>query len=198
MTTDMENELRELFREKAAEAPIATPGTATQRVLRRGRLHQAGTVLGSMVVVAALIVGSVAGVTSILEGEGKRPLGSGPDGLPSPSPSPSRAAEPVEPIAPSDLVHGGTYWAVYPWVGAAGSAEADDVSVQLLAEFGIEAGPGELACDQGAAEALGTDAEHGIGVYFETEDEANEFALQAGLLDHTNPVIAHVTTYCLD
>jgi hypothetical protein len=101
-------------------------------------------------------------------------------------------------VAPADLVHGGTYWAVYPWVGRAGSREADDVSAHLLEEFGIEAGPGDLACDQGAAEALGTNAEQGIGVYFETEDDANAFALQAGLLDHTRRVIARVTTYCLD
>jgi hypothetical protein len=101
-------------------------------------------------------------------------------------------------VAPADLVHGGTYWAVYPWVGAAGSREADDVSAQLLEEFGIEAGPGDLACDQGAAEALGTNAEQGIAVYFETVDEANAFALQAGLLDHTRRMIARVTTYCLD
>lgn len=45
---------------------------------------------------------------------------------------------------PLDPVHGGTYWAVYPWVGAAGSPAADDVSAQLLAEFGIEAFPGDL------------------------------------------------------
>jgi hypothetical protein len=109
-------------------------------------------------------------------------------------------AEPEEPApTPVDPVHGGTYWAVYPWVGAAGSREAEDVSAQLLEEFGIEAFPGDLACDQGAAEALGTDAEQGIGVYFETEDDANAFALQAGLLGHeADPVIARVTTYCLD
>jgi hypothetical protein len=109
-------------------------------------------------------------------------------------------AEPEEPApTPVDPVHGGTYWAVYPWVGAAGSREAEDVSAQLLEEFGIEAFPGDLACDQGAAEALGTDAEQGIGVYFETEDDANAFALQAGLLGHeADPVVARVTTFCLD
>ena len=74
-----------------------------------------------------------------------------------------------EPEAPTpvDPVHGGTYWAVYPWVGAPGSREADDVSAQLLEEFGIEAFAGDLSCDDGAAEALGTDAPQGIGVYFE-------------------------------
>ena len=68
-----------------------------------------------------------------------------------------------------------------------------------MARFGIEAFPGDLSCDDGAAEALGTDAPQGIGVYFETEDEANAFADQAGLLGHeADPVIARVTTYCLD
>jgi hypothetical protein len=108
------------------------------------------------------------------------------------SPAELGGPPPVEPV------HGGTYWAVYPWVGAAGSREADDVRAQLLEEFGIEAFPGDLACDQGAAEALGTNAEQGIAVYFETEDDANAFAQQAGLLDHTRRVIARVTTYCLD
>ena len=38
-----------------------------------------------------------------------------------------------------------------------------------------------------------------IGVYFETQEEANDFAMQAGLLGHeADPVIARVTTYCLD
>jgi hypothetical protein len=110
----------------------------------------------------------------------------------------SGAAQPVEWTA-VDPVHGGTYWAVYPWVGSAGSPEADDVSAQLMAEFGIEAFPGDLSCDDGAAEALGTNVPQGIRVYFETEDEANAFALQAGLLGHEgDPVIARVTTYCLD
>ncbi len=106
--------------------------------------------------------------------------------------------EPVAPM-PVDPVHGGIYWAVYPWLGAPGSPEADDATAQLLAEFGIEAFPGDLSCDDGAAEALGTDAPQGIGVYFETEAEANAFADQAGLLGHeADPVIARVTTYCLD
>ena len=73
MSTDFENELRDLFREKAGEAPLATPtlpASAPRQVLRRGRLRQAGTVLGSAVVIVALIVGSVAGLTRIL-GEGK-------------------------------------------------------------------------------------------------------------------------------
>ena len=81
MTTDFENELRDLFREKAAEAPLTTPAmpaSAPPQVLRRGRLHQVGTVLGSMVVVIALILGSVAGLTRILgKGADDRDIGDG-------------------------------------------------------------------------------------------------------------------------
>jgi hypothetical protein len=72
MTTDMERELRELFREKADDAPIATfnaPTAAPQEVLRRGRRHQVGTVLGSAAIVLVLIVGSVAGLNAVLRGE---------------------------------------------------------------------------------------------------------------------------------
>jgi hypothetical protein len=73
MTTDMERELRELFREKAGEAPVATfgaPAAAPQDVLRRGRRLQVGTVLGSAAIVLVLIVGSVAGLNAVFRGEG--------------------------------------------------------------------------------------------------------------------------------
>ena len=81
MSTDFENELRDLFREKAEEAPLATPAmpaAAPRQVLRRSRRHQVGTVLGSAVVVVALIVGSVAGLTRILgEGGDDKDIGDG-------------------------------------------------------------------------------------------------------------------------
>jgi hypothetical protein len=115
----------------------------------------------------------------------------------------SAQGEPVDPVSvdpvPVDPVHGGTYWAVYPWVGPTGGQAANAMVGQLADQFGIQAWQGEIACDQGAAEALGTDAEWRVAVYFETEEEANEFALQSGLLGHeADPVIAQVTTYCLD
>ena len=72
MTTDIERELRELFREKAGEAPLATfnaPTAAPQEVLRRGRRHQVGTVIGSAAIVLVLIVGSVAGLNTLLRGD---------------------------------------------------------------------------------------------------------------------------------
>ena len=104
----------------------------------------------------------------------------------------------VEPV-PVDPIHGGSYWAVYPWTGPTGDPAANEMVGQLFDDFGIQAWQGEIACDQGAAETLGTDDEWRVAVYFETQDEANAFADQAGLLGHEGgPVIARVTTYCLD
>ena len=73
MTTDIERELRKLFREKAGDAPLATfnaPTAAPQEVLRRGRRRQVGTVIGSAAIVLVLIVGSVAGLNTLLRGDG--------------------------------------------------------------------------------------------------------------------------------
>jgi hypothetical protein len=110
----------------------------------------------------------------------------------------SSQGEPVGPM-PVDPVHGGSYWAVYPWLGPAGDPEANAVVGHLFDDFGIRATQGDVSCDQGAAEALGTDAAWRVAVYFETEEDANAFAREAGLLGHdADPVVAHVTTYCLD
>lgn len=107
-------------------------------------------------------------------------------------------AEAVAPM-PVDPAHGGSYWGVYVWLGSEGNGEANDLVGQLFDEHGVQAHQGDLACDRGAAEALGTDASWRVAVYFGTEEEANAFALEAGLLGHeADPVIARVTTYCLD
>src|SRR6266511_4415611 len=66
MSTDIERELRELFRDKAGEAPVGTPAAAPQRVLRRGRRRQVGTVLGSAAIALLVATGSFVGLRSIL------------------------------------------------------------------------------------------------------------------------------------
>jgi hypothetical protein len=100
---------------------------------------------------------------------------------------------------PVDPVHGSTYWAVYLWVGPAGNEEGHRVWEYWYEATAGHVSEGDLACDQGASQALGTDAESRVAAYFDTEEEANTFVLQAGLLGHeAGPVIAHVTTYCLD
>lgn len=105
-------------------------------------------------------------------------------------------SEPPEPVSPE---HGGMYWAVYLGVGEAGP-KAIEWAVDWARRLGVEAGSGELACDQGAAEALGVPADwHGVGVYFDTREDAVNFYLDSGLADHeVEAPIARVTTYCLD
>lgn len=100
---------------------------------------------------------------------------------------------------PVPIEHGGTYWAVYFGVGEEGSAELE-AAVDFARQLGIDAGSGELACDQGAAEALGVPERwHGVGVYFATRDDAERFYIESGLADHeVAPPIAKVTTFCLD
>ncbi len=74
-----------------------------------------------------------------------------------------------------------------------------DRSGQLSNKFGIQAWQGEVACDQGAAEALGPDAAWRVAVYFETRGDASAFAVACRTLyPKSDPAIAHVTTYCLD
>jgi hypothetical protein len=349
MTMDIEEELRELFHDKAAGAPTAvptTPAAAPREVLRRGRLHQIGTVVGSALIAGFLVLGSVAGLEAIL---GERAFQTGPPGGDN---SPSHVVEPrpemvelsgayedqtwivqftgafegagspcievrvesfpehhacPDPVhstlggptpylvgfqfsavyvlagavppevadirfadpdggvtihelqctdgpagwtnpdrdvcastlppegagtlryldaegsvlfeeglgwgsatagappsvsdgipTPVQPTHGGTYWAVYAWVGAPGDPAAEDTSAMLLDRFGIEAFPGDLACDQGAADALGTDAEQGVAVYFDTESDAELFVKMADLLGNPWDPVVQVTTYCLD
>lgn len=108
-----------------------------------------------------------------------------PDG-PSPEPLPA----PVE-----ALEHGGRYFAVYAAVGKQGSPELDE-AVERLADLGIRAGAGELACDEGAAASLGVPPDSwGVGVYFDREDDAAAFA---AALDPAGLGPVPVRTYCLD
>lgn len=101
--------------------------------------------------------------------------------------------------APVDPLHGGTYWAVYPWVGPTGDPAANAMVGHLFDQFGIQAIQGEVGCDQGAAEALGTDVEWRVAVYFDTRGDAQAFADQLALSAGVTDVqVAQVTTNCLD
>jgi hypothetical protein len=94
---------------------------------------------------------------------------------------------------------GGTYWAVYAWLGSGDQEAQIEEAQRYLEQRGVHGVRGSLFCDEGAAETLSTSAEHKVAVYFETEEEANTFALDAGLLGHeAGPVVAKVTIACLE
>jgi hypothetical protein len=100
---------------------------------------------------------------------------------------------------PVPVEHGGTYWAVYLGVAEGGSPELD-AAMEFARRLGVKAGSGDLACDQGAAEVLGVPADwQGVGVYFATREDAERFYIGSGLSDlDAEPLIARVTTFCLD
>jgi hypothetical protein len=100
---------------------------------------------------------------------------------------------------PAEPVHGGSYWAVYVWAGEARSPEANAAVAALSEDFGIQAFQGDLGCDDGAAEALPPGATWGVAVYFATGADATAFADEYRSRNPgSDPVMAHVTTYCLD
>ncbi|MET1012434.1 MAG: hypothetical protein ABWY83_08645, partial [Actinomycetota bacterium] len=110
----------------------------------------------------------------------------------------SSQGEPVGPM-PVDPVHGQTYWAVYVWVGAAGTPDSNEVVAKLFDDFGIQGIQGGVGCDEGASEAVGPDAVWRVAVYFATGADARAFAdeYRAGN-PGSDPLVAQVTTYCLD
>ncbi len=126
---------------------------------------------------------------------------------PAPVPTPSVTASPVPSAEPSptptalpspittDVEHGGTYFGVYLAVAPFDTPELE-AAVDLLAELGIEAFPGSIACDQGAAAQLGVRGDLAtVAVYFERFREATRFARA---LDPSPLGIARVQTFCAD
>lgn len=120
---------------------------------------------------------------------------------PTSSPSPAGTTEPAEtPVAlPSPITtaveHGGTYYGVYLAVAPFDTPELD-AAVAQLAELGIEAFPGSIGCDQGAAAQLGVREDLAtVAVYFERFRQAATFARA---LDPPPLGIAQVQTYCAD
>jgi hypothetical protein len=122
-----------------------------------------------------------------------QPVSPSPTESPSPTPTESPAA--ISPPAVT-VEQGGRYWAVYAVVAEARSAELDEAFNRLRDLEVTVGGFGELACDEGAAEALGVDPSlHGVAVYFERKADAQAFAAS---LDPPPAGVARVRTFCAD
>jgi hypothetical protein len=94
---DLERDLRELLGSKAGNA---APSTApSPGILRRARRRQVGTVITTLVVVAAVIVGSVAALQTVLRKDPSTPQPATPPVLPEARPGFSSAALPFASIA---------------------------------------------------------------------------------------------------
>ena len=114
-----------------------------------------------------------------------------------PPPVPPADAPPATPPQAADIRHGSEVWAVYvlvtPTYDGPGWAEAG----ARVESLGYTPSGGELACDTGAAEALGLDPQLiGRGVYFGSQADAQRFADLYGAGDVVG--IARVTLLCLD
>ncbi|MEW6058582.1 MAG: hypothetical protein AB1551_00305 [Actinomycetota bacterium] len=115
---------------------------------------------------------------------------------PSPAaPSPSESPLPPLPPAVESVMHGGTYFGVYLAVGEAGDP-ALTAAVEQANALGYQAFPGDIACDQGAAEALGVaDNLMAVAIYFEQVEQANDLIPWL----HQPPLgVVRVQTYCAD
>jgi hypothetical protein len=108
---------------------------------------------------------------------------------------------PMEPVPtpevpePAQLEHGGTAWGVYLAVSESSDDPALEAAKADAAALGYEAGGGEIACDQPAAQTLGVPSDaFAVAIYFDTRAAA-----EAAALFEQPPVgIAKVTTFCLD
>ncbi len=92
-------------------------------------------------------------------------------------------------------MHGERYVGVYLAAAPFDSAELD-AAVEQLAAFGVEAFPGSIGCDQGAAEQLGVSPDLAIvAIYFERRSDALAWV---DALDPPPLGTATVRTYCAD
>lgn len=105
---------------------------------------------------------------------------------------------PDQPPAPLEVIdHGGRYWAVL-WVDGATDADLGVVRQAIDDRWGPLWSDGDIACQDGAAEALDVDQHaRAVSVHFDTEDAASRFAEHADLSAPPTGFV-EVATYCLD
>lgn len=125
---DLERELRALLEEDARHAP---PAPEARAVLRRTRRRQVGVVLTTLAVVAAVAVGSVAGVSALIRSSERR-IPIGPTETPMPSPTAETTTPSPTALAPAVISGSGLdgYVATtFPGAGNSDLAIAPDGAV---------------------------------------------------------------------
>ena len=124
------------------------------------------------------------------------------------TPAPTTSTPPTTTLAPlpptqEQPVHGGDAWAVYLAVSTDISDPEIADAIALLEDLGYVAGwgSGDLACDQGGAQAVGVDPSDNyavVGAYFDTALDAARFVVALDARGHSVLGIGLVQTYCLD
>lgn len=108
---------------------------------------------------------------------------------------------PPFPSPKSQLEHGGEAWAVYLAVAGDFADPSLDEAAATAQSYGFFAGATDINCDQGAAEAVGLapgGSEAVVGVYFDSEVDANQFVLAIEARGHAVAGVGLVQTFCLD
>ncbi|MBO3102501.1 hypothetical protein [Cellulomonas fengjieae] len=112
-----------------------------------------------------------------------------------PSPSTPPTSPPARP-QPADVAHGNRVWGTYVAVVDSFDSPAAVAATARVTELGYAPSGGEIACDQGAGEALGLPPETlVVATYLASKEDAELFAQLYG----PGAVgIAEVTLFCLD
>jgi hypothetical protein len=124
------------------------------------------------------------------------------------TPAPTTSIPPTATLAPlpptqEEPVHGGDAWAVYLALSTDISDPEIVEAIALLEDLGYAAGwgSGDLACDQGGAQAVGVDPSDGyamVGAYFDSALDAARFVVALDTRGQSVRGIGRVQTYCLD
>jgi hypothetical protein len=111
------------------------------------------------------------------------------------SPEPEETSGALGLPPPVTPTHGGEYYGVYLAAAPFGATELDE-AVRRLDRLGIEAFPGDINCDEGAADRLDLPNDLAVvAVYFDRPSDAKAW------LDRLEPPplgLARVRTFCLD
>jgi hypothetical protein len=131
-----------------------------------------------------------------------------PEPSASETPAPTTSTPPTTTLAPlpptqEQPVHGGDAWAVYLALSTDISGPEIGDAIDLLEDLGYVAGwgSGDLACDQGGAQAVGVDPSDNyavVGAYFDTALDAARFVVALDARGHSVLGLGLVQTYCLD
>jgi hypothetical protein len=105
------------------------------------------------------------------------------------------------PPALGEPQHGDPVWAVYLAVGHSAADPVVDQAVRDAATVGYQAVVGDIACDEGAMQALRLDQYDywsGATLYFANESDARSFAAAFSAKVHPPRGVASVDVGCLD
>ncbi|MBO3086095.1 hypothetical protein [Cellulomonas fengjieae] len=222
MTAHLRDLLGALAQHEAHAAAAAAPDPRTEAEQVRAQVHRlrarrvitVTTAAAAAVAVGIVTANAVTGLSAVqpalpapsvtaTASPTPTPTAASPTPTPttaSPTPTaPSPSTPPTTPPArpqPADVAHGNRVWGTYVAVVDSFDSPAAVAATARVTELGYAPSGGEIACDQGAGEALGFPPETlVVATYLASKEDAELFAQLYG----PGAVgIAEVTLFCLD